>query len=127
MFITYFDENFLKGNGVTIPKGCNIAMAFFSLHQRQDIWGANADLFKPERFAPEHHRHPYSFLPFSGGSRICIGYKYASISMKIALTYLLRRYQFSTKLKIDELKWCFGITQRLENKHMVTATRRVWT
>jgi cytochrome P450 family 4 len=99
-------------------------MALFSLHHRKDVWGDVTHTFRPERFATD--LPPYSFLPYSGGPRICIGYKYAPISMKVALTYLLRKFRFSTDLKIDELKWSFGITQRLENKHLVTAKRREW-
>lgn len=52
---------------------------FFSL-KRTDVWGEDANDFKPDRFLPENSelRHPYSFLPFGGGARNCIG-KYTEI------------------------------------------------
>jgi cytochrome P450 family 4 len=97
-----------------------------TLHGRKDIWGDDADKFNPDHFAPDVQRHPYGYLPFSGGSRICIGHKYANMSMVIVMAQLIRSYKFSTDLKMEELKFDFCITLRLINKHMVRAEKRSW-
>jgi cytochrome P450 family 4 len=97
-----------------------------TLHRRKDIWGDDADKFDPDNFAAGTKRHPYAYLPFSGGSRICIGYKYANMAMAIVLAHLIRHYKFSTALQMDELTFDFCITLRLINKHMVTAEKRTW-
>jgi cytochrome P450 family 4 len=115
------------GNGEVLPTGCHIAIPSFTLHRRKDIWGENADEFNPENFAPGVQRHPYAYIPFSGGTRVCIGYRYAYMSMKTVLAYVLRNYRFTTDMKMDEMEWDFCVTSRLVNKHMVKAERRIWT
>jgi cytochrome P450 len=117
---------FFTGNGVTLPAGCHIGIPSFTLHRRKDVWGEDADEFNPEHFAPDIKRHPYSFLPFSGGPRICIGYKYAYMSMKIVLAYMLRSYKYSTEMTMNDLDLDFSVTLKLVNKHMVKAEKRVW-
>jgi cytochrome P450 family 4 len=117
---------FFSANGVTIPAGCQVGVLSDTLHRRKDVWGEDADEFKPERFQPDITRHLYSYMPFSGGPRICIGYKYAYMSMKITMAFLLRRFVFNTDLKLDDLRWDISITLKLLNKHMVTAENRVW-
>jgi cytochrome P450 len=117
---------FSSGNGVTVPTGSQIAVLADTLHRRTDLWGEDAASFNPDHFHPDVTHHPYSFLPFSGGPRICIGYKYAYMAMKVVMAYMLRRYKFSTELKLKDLEWDVSITLKLINKHMVTAEKRDW-
>ena len=99
---------------------------FYSLHRRKDIWGENAELFNPDNFLPENveKRHPYSFLPFSGGARNCIGYRYAMISLKILLIYLVKNYKFSTHLKYEDIQFRSDINLKLCTKHWVSIEQR---
>lgn len=63
-------------NGIgLIPKGTIAVIPFHKLHRWKHIWGENADQFDPENFRPHAvtQRHAYSYLPFSSGSRNCIG------------------------------------------------------
>jgi cytochrome P450 family 6 len=57
-----------------IPAGTNIMVPINALHHDERYW-ENPEKFDPERFTLENvkKRHPFSYLPFSEGPRICIG------------------------------------------------------
>ena len=62
--------------------------------------------FKPERFLKPNSDEivPFSYLPFGGGPRVCIGQRFAIIEMKIAMAKLLSRFKIvdtpATKLEV---------------------------
>ena len=55
-----------------IRKGDGLRTSFYALHRRKDIYGEDADHFKPERWASWHPPH-WAYLPFGGGPRVCPG------------------------------------------------------
>lgn len=48
------------------------------------------------------------------------------ISMKVALSAILRHYKFTTALNLSELEFKFELTLKINNKHMVGMERRIW-
>ncbi|XP_011299522.1 cytochrome P450 4g15-like [Fopius arisanus] len=48
-------------------------------------------------------RHPWAFLPFSGGLRSCPGSKYGMICIKVIIAQMVRHYQLETTLKYETL------------------------
>lgn len=91
--------------GVSIPAGISISIAIYAIHHDEDNF-PNPDIFDPERFSIENSekRHPYSYIPFSAGSRNCIGQKYAMLEMKSALTKILMKYQLHAGQSKDEIR-----------------------
>lgn len=65
---------FVSGGDKWIPKDTNIVVNIGSLHRDIRLW-QNPLEFIPERFLPKEveKRHPCSFIPFSYGTRNCIG------------------------------------------------------
>lgn len=63
----------------------------YSTHQRQDLYPEPKE-FQPERFL-EKKFSPYEFLPFGGGSRVCIGATFALFEMKLILATILSHYE----------------------------------
>lgn len=109
-----------------VPAGMTLLISFYNLHRRKDIWGPNADKFNPDNFSPENmaKRHLYSFLPFSGGTRNCIGHRYAMISLKVIITQLVRNFKYSTKLKYENIKFKSDITLKMCSNHQVSIEKR---
>ncbi|KAL8865833.1 MAG: hypothetical protein Q9174_006669 [Haloplaca sp. 1 TL-2023] len=64
---------------VFIPKGAIVGYGVYAMHRRQDLYGEDAEEFKPERWLDQDGkkglRPGWEYLPFNGGPRICIGRK----------------------------------------------------
>jgi len=69
---------------VAIRKGQVVAFGVYGMHRRKDIWGEDADEFRPERW--ERRKMDWAYLPFSGGPRICLGREYLPVSSFILLS-----------------------------------------
>lgn len=76
---------------VFIPKGAAIAYSVYSMHRRPDLYGMDAEIFRPERWDEEmpKDQNPtnarWGYLPFNGGPRICIGSKFDPPSWHFSL------------------------------------------
>ncbi|XP_055549519.1 probable cytochrome P450 313a4 [Wyeomyia smithii] len=113
-------------DGVCIPKGTTFTINIAALHRRKEIWGEDFLRFEPENFSPESvsARHPFAFIPFSAGPRVCIGNRYAMISLRVFLVRLLQQYRLSTKLSRKDLKFKFQVTQKLHMPCAVQVEKR---
>ncbi|XP_055602983.1 cytochrome P450 4g15-like [Uranotaenia lowii] len=108
-------------NGIRIPAGVTMVMHIFNLHRREDIWGPDALQFNPYRFAKEV---PRAFFGFSAGSRSCIGYRYAMMSMKIVLVQLLRKYRITTQMRPEDIRFKLESMLRFADGHMIQLQKR---
>lgn len=78
-------------NGVALPAGTVVMAALPLVHRRPDLF-AEPDSFRPERFLvgrPE----PYSFVPFGGGVRRCLGAPLAMLELRAVLPVILQRFR----------------------------------
>ena len=82
------------GNTV-IPRGSTVIVYVYGAHHASRFW-QNPENFDPERFTKEEMkgRTPFTFLPFGGGPRVCIGQHYAMLQILMILSELIRRYDF---------------------------------
>jgi cytochrome P450 len=79
--------------GRHIPPGSTILIAPWLLHRHVKLWD-NPDRFDPERFSSKASatRPRFSYLPFGGGKRICIGAAFALAEATVLLATLAQRY-----------------------------------
>ncbi|PPQ74552.1 hypothetical protein CVT24_004346 [Panaeolus cyanescens] len=101
-----------KISEIFVPKGTNIMCGLLASNRNTDIWGPDADEWKPERWleglpdsvSDAHLPGIYSHLmTFSAGGRSCIGLKFSQLEMKAILAVLLSRFEFSLS---QEITWC---------------------
>ncbi|GKZ23501.1 hypothetical protein AbraIFM66951_008537 [Aspergillus brasiliensis] len=62
---------------VFMPKGSTVEYNVYAMHRRKDIYGPDADVFRPERWENGQLQPRWEYLPFNGGPRICLGQQYA--------------------------------------------------
>ena len=79
--------------GQPIPAGALVLFSPWLLH-RDERWWPDPLAFDPGRFQGERNktRRPWSFLPFGGGPRSCIGLNLAMTEMTVALAMIVRNF-----------------------------------
>lgn len=79
--------------GYTIPAKQAVLMSPFAIHRDPRFW-SKPDVFEPDRFAPEQEekRPRFSYMPFGGGPRICIGQPFALAEATLLLASIAQRY-----------------------------------
>ncbi|KAH8661358.1 cytochrome P450 alkane hydroxylase-like protein [Tricladium varicosporioides] len=76
---------------VFVQKGSSVEYCVHVLHHRKDIWGEDAEEFRPERW--EGRKFGWEYLPFNGGPRICLGQQFALTEASYVITRLLQRFE----------------------------------
>ncbi|KAJ6631437.1 cytochrome P450 [Mycena sp. CBHHK59/15] len=102
---------------LNVAKGTDFILVVAPAHRDPEIWGPDALEFKPERWmsplpdAVGDAALPgvyFQLLPFGGGFKACIGFKFAELQMKVTLFTLLSAFRL--ELTDEKLVW---------NMHMV--------
>ena len=75
--------------GRLLPAGVTVAPCIYLVHRRPDIY-RDPLAFRPERFL-EAAAGTYTWFPFGGGVRRCLGASFALIEMRIVLQELVTR------------------------------------
>lgn len=71
--------------GYQIPKGWNVIYSICDTHDVAEIF-PNKEDFQPERFMTKLSTdYRFQYIPFGGGSRMCVGKEFAKVLLKIFL------------------------------------------
>ena len=83
-------------DGHLIPKGTSIIVPIRTIHYNPKVW-SNPDEFDPTRFFPSNAegRDPYAYLPFSIGSRNCIGQNFALNEEKTVVASIVHHFRLT--------------------------------
>jgi cytochrome P450 len=76
--------------GYLFAPGAQLAASIFLVQRDPKLYPPDPDVFRPERFldgAPE----PYSWVPFGGGVRRCLGAAFATLEMRVVISTIVAR------------------------------------
>jgi cytochrome P450 len=74
--------------GRDLPAGVVVSPAIYLVHRRPDTW-PEPERFRPERFVGVRPT-PFTYFPFGGGVRRCLGAAFATYEMKVVLSEVVR-------------------------------------
>jgi cytochrome P450 len=80
--------------GHRIAAGAPVNYSSWASHRLPDVWDAPAE-FRPRRFSPEQRgRIPKgAYVPFGGGSRICLGMRFGQLEIKAIAAAVTQRFR----------------------------------
>ncbi|KAK2015713.1 cytochrome P450 [Colletotrichum eremochloae] len=120
------DTTLPKGGGpdgkapVFVPKDTLVRWSVYHLHRRKDLYGEDADEFRPERW--EEMRPAWDYIPFGGGPRICIGQQFALTQMSYFVVRVLQTFKDISPRDDRPLQQTLGITTKLPNDVLLSFT-----
>ncbi|CAI5440930.1 unnamed protein product [Caenorhabditis angaria] len=83
--------------GYLVPKGTAVDINTNVLMRTQALFQNSPDQFKPERWLEKsaENAHPFAFLPFGFGPRMCAGRRFAEQDLSTVLAKLCRNFRIS--------------------------------
>ncbi|OIT20192.1 cytochrome p450 714a1 [Nicotiana attenuata] len=87
---------------IVVPKGVCLWTLIPTLHRDPEIWGRDANEFKPERFengVSGACKSPQVYIPFGLGPRLCLGKNFAMVELKIVISLIISKFRFSLSPK----------------------------
>ncbi|KAF8346059.1 cytochrome P450 [Amanita rubescens] len=99
---------------ILVPKGTHLLIPVRVVNTYKDIWGEDAEEFKPSRWLnlPDSYNPNYSFLSFIAGPHACIGKTMAIMEMKAILASLINNFSFEPSYAGQVIKSGTAITMK---------------
>jgi cytochrome P450 len=88
--------------GYPLPAGQRVMLSIYLVHRHPQYW-QDANNFQPERWMGAFRPASFSYIPFGGGPRNCIGGQFAQVEARIVLARILQKHDFHVQGRI--LPW----------------------
>jgi cytochrome P450 len=110
--------------GYHVPEGKRVMYSIYLSHRDKAFW-RDPDAFCPARFerGNEEKTPPFTYVPFGGGPRTCIGATFAQVETRTVLARLLQRFDFEL-LNGDKIHPHMGATLEPRPGVMMRVRRR---
>ncbi|KAJ3995671.1 cytochrome P450 [Lentinula boryana] len=96
---------------IPVSKGTRTVISIPAYNRNKELFGEDAQIFNPYRWLePDHVKKGVSLGPFanlatfSGGTRSCIGWRFAVIEVQAFIVELLSNFEFSATPQIDKVR-----------------------
>ncbi|KXN74932.1 cytochrome P450 [Conidiobolus coronatus NRRL 28638] len=90
------EEDFnIQNENIVVPKGTLITLSVYGAHHDPKTY-PNPHKFEPERFLNGKYDTDI-YLPFGGGSRMCVGMGFSLMEQRVYLTLLLQKFTIEIK------------------------------
>ena len=109
--------------GYELEAGTVVMAAISLTHTRADLY-PEPHAFRPERFL-EADTETYSWIPFGGGTRRCIGAAFAQFEMRVALETILRSCELRPGAAQPERPIRRNVTMSPQNGTIAVLERRL--
>ncbi|KAL4229507.1 hypothetical protein ACF0H5_012547 [Mactra antiquata] len=114
--------------GYKIPSGTEVVINHYALHHEPTAW-REVDRFIPERYLDEDGKlgpKPQNWLPFSAGTRVCLGEFVAKPELHLIFACLMQRYNWKmVSGKCADLSTWGNFFSRLCKPYKVIVEKRV--
>jgi len=104
---------------VKLPSGTHVLLNFWAAHRDPEVWGDDAEEFRPERHMESGSKSQYSLLPFSAGPRNCIGQKFAIQEAVVMVAKMLFHFQVDLSDEYREASLKRGAENPRDNVELV--------
>ncbi len=95
--------------GYELPAGASVTPCIHLVHRNPEIY-PEPDRFLPERFL-DNPPGTYTWIPFGGGVRRCLGAAFAQFEMQVVLRELVKRHQIAPAHPQSERPFRRAITE----------------
>jgi len=117
----------VKGESVALgpwvlPRGYAVMVSISLIHDDDSVF-PNAAVFDPDRFVGVNP-DTYSWVPFGGGTRRCIGAAFAAMEMDVVLRTLLHDFEMASTDEPDERWHSRGVAWAPADGGMAVVRRR---
>ncbi|KAK5170523.1 uncharacterized protein LTR77_005111 [Saxophila tyrrhenica] len=79
---------------VLLRKGTAVGYCPYLMHRREDLYGEDAEEFRPERWQGGLEKTiGWGYVPFNGGPRVCLGQEFAILEASYAIVRILQAFE----------------------------------
>lgn len=108
---------------VLVRKGEAVGYSVYAMHRRKDIYGDDAEKFRPERWEGDALKSVgYGYLPFNGGPRVCLGQDFAVMEAAYAIVRILQCFPRVEVCAEERRKGIVGTGEERQNLTLVVSS-----